>query len=85
MINVQNVKELKELLTLENLKDKRYIHLTVGYDDMNYLEVYLSKFNNETKKLVCCDVICDDEIINYYYYYTVEELVKQISTDWELE
>jgi hypothetical protein len=84
MINVQNVKELKELLTLENLKDKRYIHLTVGYDDMNYLEVYLSKIHNN-RQLVCCDVICDDEIINYYYYYTVEELVKQISTDWELE
>lgn len=84
MINVQNVKELKELLTLENLKEKRYIHLTVGYDDMNYLEVFLSKIHND-RTLVCCDVIFDDEIINYYYYYTVEELVKQISTDWELE
>ena len=84
MMNVQNVNELKELLTVENLKEKRYIYLTVGCDDMNYLEVFLSKIHNN-RQLVCCDVICDDEIINNYYYYTVDELVRQISIDWELE
>ena len=85
MMNVQNVNELKELLTLENLKEKRYITLSVGCDDMNYLEVFLSCFNNPNRTVVCCDVICDDTIINNYYYYTVDELVRQISIDWELE
>ena len=85
MMNVNSVNELKNLLTEENVKKCRYVEFTVGCDDMNYLSVFMSCFNNPCRKLVCCDVICDDEIVNNYYYYTLDDLIRQIVIDWELE
>ena len=85
MMNVNSVNELKNLLTEENVKNCRYVEFTVGCDDMNYLSVFMSCFNNPCRKLVCCDVISDDEIVNNYYYYTLDDLIRQIVIDWELE
>ena len=68
-----------------NVKKCRYVEFTVGCDGMNYLSVFMSCFNNPCRKLVCCDVISDDEIVNNYYYYTLDDLIRQIVIDWELE
>ena len=84
MYNVQNVNELKDLLTEENVEEQKYIEFAVGYDDMNYIEVFQSVLGD--KILYCADVIdSDEEVINNFYYYNLDELVRQIVIDWELE
>ena len=85
MKNVNSVNELKNLLTEENIKNCRYVEFTIFDNDMNYLSVFFSFFNNPCRKLVCCDVISDDEIVNNYYEYTLNDLIRQIVTDFEME
>ena len=85
MKNVNSVNELKNLLTDENIKNCRYVEFTIFNDDMNYLSVFYSKFNSSTRKLICCDIVSDDEIVNYYYHFTLDELISQIVTDFEMK
>ena len=85
MKNVNSVNELKNLLTEENVKNCRYVEFTIFDNDMNYLSVFFSHFNNPCRKLVCCDVISDDEIVNNYYEYTLNDLIRQIVIDFEME
>ena len=73
MMNVQNVNELRELLTVENLDNMKYIEFTIMSDDMNYFSIFKSR------NIVCCDVIDnDDMIVNNYYHRTVEDMINQI-------
>ena len=83
-MNVDNVKELRNLLTEENIDEMRYVIFTVRDDDMNELNVFRSVLGD--KELFCCDVIDSDEmIVNNYYYYSLDELIRQIVIDFELE
>ena len=83
-MNVDNVKELRELLTEENIDEMKYVIFTVRNDDINELNVFKSVLGDD-KELYCCDIISEDEeIINNYYYYTLEELINTIIVDFEL-
>ena len=83
-MNVDNVKELRELLTEENIDTMKYVIFTVRDDDMNELNVFKSVLGD--KELYCADVIDSDEmIVNNYYYYSLDELIKNIIVDFELE
>ena len=82
-MNVDNVKELRELLTEERIDEMRYVIFTVRDDDMNELNVFKSVLGD--KELYCCDIISEDEeIINNYYYYNLDELIRTIIIDFEL-
>ena len=84
LVKTYSADELRDLLTEENVESMKYIEFTVGYDDMNYIEVFQSVLGD--KILYCADVIdSDEEIVNNFYYYNLDELVRQIAIDWELE
>ena len=84
MYNVDTKEELQNLLTKENIEREQYILFTVRNDDINQLNVF--KSNLKDKELFCCDVIDSDEmIVNNYYYYSLDELIKNIIVDFEIE
>lgn len=83
-MNVDNVKELRNLLTEENIDEMKYVIFTVRDDDMNELNVFRSVLGD--KELYCCDVIDSDEmIVNNYYHYNLDELIRNIIIDFEIE
>ena len=84
MYNVDTKEELQNLLTKENIEREQYILFTVRNDDINQLNVF--KSNLKDKELYCCDIISEDEeIINNYYYYNLDELIRTIIIDFEIE
>ena len=84
MYNVDTKEELRNLLTKENIEREQYILFTVRNDDINQLNVF--KSNLKDKELFCCDVIAEDEeIIANHYYYNLDELIRTIIVDFEIE
>ena len=83
-MNVDNVKELRNLLTEENIDEMKYVIFTVRDDDMNELNVFRSVLGD--KILYCADIISEDEeIIANHYYYNLDELIRTIIIDFEIE
>ena len=84
MYNVDTKEELQNLLTKENIEREQYILFTVRNDDINQLNVFKSVLGD--KELYCCDIISEDEeIIANHYYYNLDELIRTIIIDFEIE